>query len=65
MGAVLSKMDKNQKPEYHSLSSTYVFKRRVYEVRSPCQWLTNCSDGKCPSFQRINGNFYCVRKEIP
>ena len=43
----------------------YRYKRRVYEVRSPCQWLGQCQDGKCPAFLRIDGNFYCAREGIP
>jgi hypothetical protein len=64
MGAVLSKMPKSENPKYRSISDTYTFKRRVYEVRSPCQWLTHCNNGKCPAFIRVNGNFYCIRKGI-
>jgi hypothetical protein len=35
---------------------------RVYDVNLPCQWLENCHNGKCPAFTKINGNFYCARK---
>ncbi len=64
MGAVLSKMSKQETPKYHTVSNMYAYKRRVYEVQSPCQWLEHCYNGKCPSFQRINGNYYCVRAGI-
>ena len=37
-----------------------LFMPRVYEVKSPCQWLKNCNDGKCPSLIKLNGNFYCA-----
>ncbi len=36
---------------------------RIYEVKMPCQWLKNCYDGKCPAFTKINGNYYCARKD--
>jgi hypothetical protein len=64
MGAVLDKFSKKENTNY-SFSKTYVHKRRVHEVRSPCQWLNHCDNGKCPAFVRINGNFYCVREGIP
>ena len=64
MGAVLNKMPKLENPIYQSISTTYSYKRRVFEVRSPCQWLTHCDNGKCPAFTKINGNFYCVKKGI-
>ncbi|MCW4019370.1 MAG: hypothetical protein NWF00_11950 [Candidatus Bathyarchaeota archaeon] len=65
MGAVLSKIPKQNKPNYRSFQNTYIYKRRVYEVRSPCQWLTHCDNGKCPAFMCINGNYYCIREGIP
>jgi hypothetical protein len=65
MGAVLDKFSKKENFKYHSVSNTYVHKKRVHEVRSPCQWLHHCNNGKCPAFVRINGNFYCVREGIP
>jgi hypothetical protein len=37
---------------------------RVHEIRSPCQWLTHCDNGKCPAFIKINGNFYCSRVKV-
>ena len=37
---------------------------RIHDVRSPCQWLTHCDNGKCPAFTRINGNFYCAKHGI-
>jgi hypothetical protein len=64
MGAVLNKMPKRETPKYRP-PMAYSFKRRVYEVRSPCQWLNHCDNGKCPAFVKINGNFYCVRQGIP
>jgi hypothetical protein len=42
----------------------YHYKRRVYEIRSPCQWLKHCYDGKCPALMRIDGNFYCGKEGI-
>jgi hypothetical protein len=42
--------------------ATHEYMPRVYEVNLPCQWLTHCNDGKCPAFTRLNGNFYCARK---
>jgi hypothetical protein len=65
MGAVLNKLPKNENHKIGSYSSTFTYKRRVFEVRSPCQWLTHCNNGKCAAFQKINGNFYCVREGIP
>ncbi|XES77986.1 MAG: hypothetical protein ACBZ72_03700 [Candidatus Bathyarchaeia archaeon] len=65
MGAVLNKISKQDKPKNRSIQSTYTYKRRVHEVRSPCQWLNHCYDGKCPAFMCINGNFYCIREGIP
>jgi hypothetical protein len=35
---------------------------RIHEINLPCQWLKNCYAGKCPAFKKINGNFYCARK---
>ncbi len=64
MGAVINKMQKQENPKYPTFSNVYRFKKRVYEVRAPCQWLTHCHDGKCPSFVRINGNYYCVKQGI-
>jgi hypothetical protein len=64
MGAVLNKIP-NQNKTKHIPSNPYLFKRRVYEVRSPCQWLKHCDNGKCPAFLCLNGNFYCVRDDIP
>ena len=64
MGAVLSKMPERLSATDHSVSNVYSYRRRVYEVQSPCQWLEHCFNGKCPAFQRINGNFYCVREGI-
>ena len=40
------------------------YKRRVYEVHAPCQWLTDCDNGKCPALLRIAGNYYCSRAEV-
>ncbi|MCW4009313.1 MAG: hypothetical protein NWF05_01665 [Candidatus Bathyarchaeota archaeon] len=65
MGAILNKMPNRETPKFRNSSHTYVYKRRVHDVRSPCQWLTHCDNGKCPAFTRINGNFYCVREGIP
>jgi len=45
--------------------NTRAYMPRVYEVRSPCQWLKNCYDGKCPAFIRQNGNFYCAKMKAP
>ncbi|HTY74114.1 MAG TPA: hypothetical protein VMD05_00945 [Candidatus Nanoarchaeia archaeon] len=64
MGAVLSKMPKQENTKYRSIANVYTYKRRVFDVQSPCQWLEHCHNGKCPSFKRINGNFYCVREGI-
>ena len=59
MEAILEKISQREKPKEIFSSEGYV--PRVYEVRSPCQWLKHCYDGKCPALVRINGNFYCAR----
>jgi len=33
--------------------ASHEYMPRVYEVNLPCQWLTNCNDGKCPAFTRL------------
>ncbi len=45
--------------------NTRAYMPRVYEVRSPCQWLDHCQNGKCPAFIRQNGNFYCAKNKPP
>jgi hypothetical protein len=42
--------------------SHHEYMPRVYEVNLPCQWLEHCQDGKCPALTKINGNFYCAKK---
>jgi hypothetical protein len=59
MESILEKINKREKPK--EIFSTRGYMPRVYEVRSPCQWLDHCHDGKCPAFTKINGNFYCAR----
>ena len=46
MGAVLSEISKQESANYDSMSNVYKFKRRVFEVQSPCQWIEHCHDGK-------------------
>jgi hypothetical protein len=52
-------------PQNRMASSVREYMPRVYEVRSPCQWLKHCEGGKCPAFTKINGNFYCARRGLP
>ncbi|HMK94974.1 MAG TPA: hypothetical protein VK536_06180 [Candidatus Limnocylindrales bacterium] len=59
MEAIFEKISKREK--FRETFSSNGYMPRVYEVRSPCQWLKNCYDGKCPAFMKINGNFYCAR----
>ncbi|HKM60810.1 MAG TPA: hypothetical protein VJY36_08070 [Candidatus Bathyarchaeia archaeon] len=59
MESIFEKMNKREKPKEFSISQGYM--PRVYDVRSPCQWLDHCNGGKCPAFTKINGNFYCAR----
>jgi hypothetical protein len=59
MEAILEKVSKREKIKESFNSQGYM--PRVYEVRSPCQWLKHCYDGKCPAFTKLNGNFYCAR----
>jgi hypothetical protein len=59
MEAIMEKITKREKQK--EVFSVKEYMPRVYEVRSPCQWLKNCEDGKCPAFMKINGNFYCAR----
>jgi hypothetical protein len=59
MEAILEKISKRDKPKEIINSQEYM--PRVYEVKSPCQWLKHCYGGKCPAFVKVNGNFYCAR----
>jgi len=59
METIVKKAIKNQKTQQSFNYSGYM--PRVYDVRSPCQWLENCYSGKCPALTKINGNFYCAR----
>ncbi len=57
---------KLSKPENkRAIMTPYKYRRRVYEVQSPCQWLEHCYGGKCPALMRIDGNFYCGRESAP
>jgi hypothetical protein len=59
MEAILEKISKREQTK-----QTYNFNGympRIYEVQSPCQWLSHCQNGKCPAFVRLNGNFYCAK----
>jgi hypothetical protein len=60
MEAIMEKISKREKTE-ESFSSQG-FMPRVFEVRAPCQWLEHCYEGKCPAFMKVNGNFYCSRR---
>jgi hypothetical protein len=62
MEAIMEKVSKRQKTKESYDFQGYM--PRIYEVRSPCQWLENCHDGKCPAFTRLNGNFYCARTNL-
>jgi hypothetical protein len=59
MEVVLKQISKRETPQQQVISRGYM--PRIHEVQAPCQWLNNCYDGKCPSFVRQNGNFYCAK----
>jgi hypothetical protein len=46
------------------VNDSHRYMPRVHEVRSPCQWLEHCEDGKCPSLVKVNGNFYCAKRGV-
>lgn len=58
METIMEKISKRSKTKESFNTQGYM--PRVFEVRSPCQWLENCHDGKCPAFMKVNGNFYCA-----
>ena len=64
MEAVLKQISRRETPTREFVDS-HRYMPRVHEVRSPCQWLDHCQDGKCPAFIRLNGNFYCAKKRAP
>lgn len=55
---------KKSRTQNFELPESTEFMPRVYDVKLPCQWLTNCDSGRCPAFIRKNGNFYCARKTL-
>ncbi|MGE5533509.1 MAG: hypothetical protein ACM3UN_04095 [Bacillota bacterium] len=59
MEVVLKQVSKREVPQQKVMLRGYM--PRIHEVQAPCQWLNNCYDGKCPSFVRQNGNFYCSK----
>jgi len=59
MGTILDELNPQNRD-----TSIHEFMPRIYEVRSPCQWLKHCYDGKCPAFVRANGNFYCSKRGV-
>jgi hypothetical protein len=59
MEAILEKISNREKTKKTYNSHGYM--PRIYEVQSPCQWLSHCENGKCPAFVRLNGNFYCAK----
>ena len=59
MEAIMGKISKREKTKQIFSSQGYM--QRVFEIRSPCQWLEHCYDGKCPAFMKLNGNFYCAQ----
>lgn len=64
MEVVLKQISQREIPR-REIIDPYRYMPRVHEVRSPCQWLEHCDNGKCPAFVRLNGNFYCARKRVP
>lgn len=60
LGTILDELN----PRNRDASLARESMRRVYEVRSPCQWLNHCDNGKCPAFVKINGNFYCSKRKL-
>ena len=54
----MEKVSKREKTKESFNSQVYM--PRVYDVRSPCQWLEKCYGGKCPELTKLNGNFYCA-----
>ncbi|MGD6806586.1 MAG: hypothetical protein ACQCN4_06470 [Candidatus Bathyarchaeia archaeon] len=64
MEAMLKQIAEREHPTREFVDSHH-YMPRVHEVRSPCQWLDHCQNGKCPAFIRHNGNFYCAKKRAP
>ncbi len=58
MGTILDELS----PQNRVAPLVREYMPRVYEVRSPCQWLRHCDGGKCPAFTVVNGNFYCAKR---
>ncbi|MGE5556190.1 MAG: hypothetical protein ACM3UY_08030 [Methanocella sp.] len=66
MEAMLKQISQREtRREFIERRNTPTYMPRVHEVRAPCQWLEHCSDGKCPAFVRLNGNFYCAKIRPP
>lgn len=42
-----------------------VFDRRIQNVQCIDRWTKGCQNRECTAFKNENGDYYCIRKDMP